>query len=92
MEWRINVGTVLKIKKGFMRGNYQIMYCGMSDENTFVLAPLITVGYQGFSPNIYFNSNSTLIQIQERQFEVYEVTPEYIILGDLNMSPEEYTV
>jgi len=84
MEWKINVGTVLKLKHGFLKGTSLIMYCGMPNENTFVLAPFIVKGYQGFSPNIYYNSNSRIIQIHKRQFEVYEVTTDYIILGDLD--------
>ena len=82
MEYKIYVGTLLKIKNGFLQGSFKIMYCGMSDENTFVLSPLITQGYQGFSPNIYYHSHSTIIQIYDRDFDVIEVTPEYIILGD----------
>lgn len=83
MEWKINVGTVLEIKKGFMKGTVKFMYCGMPNENTFAMAPLISIGYQGFNPNIYYNSNSNIIQIYKTQFEVFEVTPEYILLGDL---------
>ena len=82
MEYKIYVGTLLKIKKGFLQGTLKIMYCGMSNEKTFVLSPFITHGYQGFSPNIYYNSNSTIIHILDRDFDVIEVTPEYIILGD----------
>ena len=82
MEYKIYVGTLLKIKKGFMQGTFKIMYCGMSNDNTFVISPFINQGYQGFSPNIYYNSNSIIIQIYDREFDVIEVTPEYIILGD----------
>ena len=89
MEYKIYVGTLLNIKKGFLQRTFKIMYCGMSNENTFVLSPFITKGYQGFSPNIYYNSNSTVIFIFNREFDVIEVTPEYIILGDWNLSPNE---
>jgi len=82
MEYKIYVGTVLKIKKGFMKGSYQLMYCGMSDDNTFVLAPFITQGYSGFSPNIYYHADSRFIQIHNREYDVLEVTSEYIVLGD----------
>ena len=82
MEYKIYVGTLMKISKGFMQGKYKIMYCGMSNENTFVLSTFIAVGYQGFSPTIYYNSNSNIIQVYDRDFEVLEVTPDYIILGD----------
>jgi len=82
MEYKIYVGTVIKIKRGFLRGALTIMYCGMSNENTFVLSPLTTTGYHGFSPNIYYQSSSNFIQVHEKDFDVIEVTPEYIILGD----------
>jgi hypothetical protein len=82
MEYQIYVGTLLKIKQGFMKGALKIMYCGMSNDNTFVLSLLITQGYQGFSPTIHYNAHSTTIHIYNRDFDVIEVTPDYIILGD----------
>ena len=81
MEYKIHVGTIIKINKGFLQGTFKIMYCGMTNENTFVLSPYVTQGYQGFSPNIYYNVNSTSIQVLDIQFNVIEVTTEYIILG-----------
>jgi hypothetical protein len=82
MEYKIYVGSILKIKKGFLKGTFKIMYCGMSNDNTFVLAPFIANGYQGFSPNVFYDSNSSIIHIYQKEFDVIEVTPEYIILGD----------
>ncbi len=82
MEYQIYVGTIMKIKKGLMKKSFRILYCGMSNENTFVMSPLTTSGYQGFSPNIYYKADSRVIQILNRDFDVIEVTPEYIILGD----------
>ncbi len=82
MEYKIYVGTLLKIKQGFLKGSFKIMYCGMSNERTFVISPFIAMGHQGFSPNIYYNSSSAVIHILDRDFDVIEVTPEYIILGD----------
>ena len=82
MEYKIYVGADIKIKKGFLKGSFRFMYCGMANENVFVLAPFRAVGYQGFSPNIYYDINSNIIQVFERTFEVIEVTSEYIILGD----------
>lgn len=82
MEYQIYVGSLLKIKQGFMKGTFKIMYCGMSNEDTFVLSPLITSGYQGFNPTIYYKADSTIIQILNKDFDVLEVTPEYIVLGD----------
>lgn len=82
MEYKIYVGTVMKIKKGFMKGKFQLMYCGMSDDNTFVIAPLFNQGYSGFSPNIYYHADSRCIRIYNRDFDVLEVTHDYIVLGD----------
>ena len=82
MEYKIYVGTVIKIKKGFLQGTFKIMYCGMINDRTFVLSPYVTHGYQGFSPNIYYDINSSIIQTLDIQFDVIEVNSEYIILGD----------
>ncbi len=82
MEYKIYVGTVIKIKNGFMQGYFKIMYCGMINNETFVLSPFVSKGYQGFSPNIYYEIDSTVIQIFNREFDVIEVTRDYIIIGD----------
>ncbi len=82
MEYKIYLGTVIEVKKGFLQGTFKIMYCGMPNQNTFVLSPFVTKGYQGFSPNIYYNIDSTEIQVFDHSFDVLEVTTEYIILGD----------
>lgn len=82
MEYKIYVGAAIKIKNGFLKGAFRFIYCGMSSESVFVLAPLRGVGYQGYSPNIYYSIDSRVIQIFEKTFDVLEVTPEYIILGD----------
>lgn len=82
MEYKIYVGSLIKVKKGFFKGSFQIMYCGMSNEDTFVLAPHVASGYQGFSPNIYYKKDLKLIHLMDVEFDVIMVTPEYIILGD----------
>jgi len=82
MEYKIYVGTKMKIHNGFLKKAMIIMYCGMSSEKVFVLAPLLSSGYSGFSPSIYFNADSKEIQILNQGFGVIEVTPEYIILAD----------
>lgn len=82
MEYTIYVGTSIKIKKGFLKGAFTLMYCGMMNDEIFVMSPLITYGYQGFSPNVYYRIDSNTIQIRDKVFEVIEVTPEYIVLGD----------
>lgn len=82
MKYKISVGNIIKINKGFLQGTFKIMYCGMTNENTFVISPYVTSGYQGFSPNIYYSINSKFIQVLDIQFIVVEVTSEYIILRD----------
>lgn len=82
MEYKIRTGTLLEIKKGFLKGAFKVMYCGMSNDNTFVLAPHVAVGYQGFSPNIFYNADSPNIQLLDTRFDVLEVTPEYIVLTE----------
>lgn len=54
----------------------------MSNENTFVVTPLVHVGYQGFSPSIYYDISSKIVHMYDREFDVIEVTPMYIILED----------
>ena len=82
MEYKIYVGAEIKISKGFMKSPFKVVYCGMPNDKTFVLAPLITNGYQGFSPSIYYDVNSTVIQVYKQDFDVIEVTREYIVLAD----------
>ena len=82
MEYKIYVGALIAIKKGLFKGSLKIMYCGMPNETTFTLSPFATKGYQGFSPNIYFDKDARVIHVFEQEFDVLEVTPDYIILGD----------
>lgn len=82
MEYKIYVGTLLKIKRGMLKSSIKLMYCGMSNDNTFSLSPFKNQGYQGFSPNIYYNVNSSIIHIFDKAFEVIEVTTDYIIIAD----------
>ena len=69
----------MKIKKGFMN-SIQLMYCGMPNENTFVITPLLAQGYGGFSPSLYYNCHDTLIHILEDDYTVVDVNSKYIIL------------
>ena len=80
MEYKIYVGSVIKVNKGLMKGSLKIMYCGMSSENVYSLAPFTAKGYQGFSPNIFYNSESPYIHVYNVEFEVLEVNQEYILL------------
>lgn len=68
----------MKLKTGFFKGSFFIVYCGMPNDETFVLAPLKSFGYSGFSPNIYYNSKSTKINFFNEEIDIKEVTPDYI--------------
>jgi hypothetical protein len=81
MEYKIKIGTSLKISTGIFNSR-SLVYCGMPNEETFVLAPLKYSGHAGFSPNIYYPSNSKRITFFDLAFEVKEVTRDYIILVD----------
>ncbi len=80
MEYKIYVGSVMKINQGLMKGPLKIMYCGMTSENIYTLSPFSGKGYQGFSPNIYYNTESVYIHVFNVEFEVLEVNQEYILL------------
>lgn len=82
MEYKIYVGSFLNLKKGFFKGKIKLMYCGMCNDTTFVLAPCFTTGYQGFSPNVYYPADARFIHIKDIELEVLELTTEYIVLGD----------
>lgn len=82
MEYKIYTGSLLTIKKGFLKGKLKIMYCGMPSETTFALTPYVAKGYQGFSPTVFYNANSPVIHIMDKEFDVLEVNPEFIIIAD----------
>ena len=82
MEYKIYTGSMLAIKNGFLRGKFRLMYCGMPNESTIAITPYIADGYQGFSPTIFYNANSKVIHILDRDFDVLEIDPDFIILGD----------
>lgn len=82
MEYKIYTGSLLSIKKGFLKKKFRIMYCGMPNESTFALSPYFASGHQGFSPNIFYRIDSQVIHLLDRDFDVIEVNADYIILGD----------
>jgi len=86
MEHKVEVGNLFEVKLGFWKGKLKIMYCGMPNENTFVLSPYIGSGYQGFSPNVFYRSNSAVIQLLGLPIELVEVSQDHIILREF---PEE---
>jgi len=82
MEYKIYTGSMLAIKNGFLKGKFRLMYCGMPNVSTFAITPYIADGYQGFSPTIFYNSNSKIIYLLDKEFDVLEVNADYIIIGD----------
>lgn len=82
MEYKIYTGSLLSIKKGFLKGKFKFMYCGMPNESTFAITPYIAKGYQGFSPTIFYPVDSSVIHLLDKDFDVLEVNPDYIIIGD----------
>lgn len=81
MEYKIYVGTLMKISGGFMNASFRIMYSGMPNEDTFCMTPFSTSGYQGFSPTIFYSAEARVIQIFDKAFDVLEVNREYIIIA-----------
>lgn len=81
MEYKIYTGSLLSINQGFLK-KFKFMYCGMPNESTFALAPYIASGHQGFSPTIFYSVNSQVIHLLDKDFDVIEVNPDYIIIGD----------
>ena len=80
MEYKIYVGTLQTIKMDFLKIDKQIVYSGMCNQSTFVVSPHIGFESQGYSPSIYYNIDSTAIQVLDITFDVVEVTTKYIIL------------
>ncbi len=84
MNYKIETGTILKIDLGFLQGSFKLIYCGMPNDETFVLSPLkLDYGPAGFSPNVFYNSKINRIKLLDYAFEVIEVTREYIILAQI---------
>jgi uncharacterized membrane protein len=93
MEYKIFTGTYKKIKlgKGMLAGSIKVLYCGMPNEKTFSLSPIKAEGYQGYSPNIYYDINASTILLLNKAFGVIEVHPQYIILSDdYQVNNQEY--
>ncbi len=82
MEHKIYTGSMLAITKGFLKGKFKLMYCGLLNEHTFAITPYIAEGYQGFSPTIFYSAKSAVIHILDKPFDVLEVNAEYIVLGN----------
>jgi len=82
MEYKIDTGTFVPIKRGTFKAKLNIMYCGMPNKTTFALTPLRVRGNQGFSPTVFYSVATTFIKVLDLEFNVYEIHPDYIVLGD----------
>jgi len=83
MEHKITIGNLLRVKRGFLKGELMIMYCGMPNDNIFVLSPYMGTGYHGYSPNIFYDAYSKNIELLGLKLNVLEVNSEYIILKEI---------
>ena len=78
----ISVGEKKTLKLGFMRW-MGIVYCGMSNGNTFSLSYMETAGHQGYALNVYYPKSMNRIKIKNIEFNVLSVTPEKITLQQI---------
>lgn len=79
-RFTINTGERKTIKSSFWDGNVDIIYCGISGENTFSIGLLLSKGYQGHGLNLFFPRKATYIMIDRQKFYVHSVTNENITL------------
>ncbi|MDW7732460.1 MAG: hypothetical protein SCH66_08530 [Methanolobus sp.] len=76
----LEIGEKKKIKGSLFGGNVDMVYCGMSGENTFSIGLLMSEGYQGHGLNLFFPRKSTYIVLNKKKYYVLNVTPENITL------------
>jgi hypothetical protein len=76
----LGIGERRNISKSFFGTIEDIMYCGMSSENTFSIGLLFSKGYQGHALNLYFPKRSSSISLNKRKYYVVDVNSEYITL------------
>ena len=75
----LGVGEKTKIKFGFM-DSITLIYGGMVSKDVFSLALLFGSGYQGYSYNIYFPSDSRKIKIGSISLDIINVKSDQLIL------------
>ncbi|WP_292462795.1 hypothetical protein [Methanolobus sp.] len=82
MTERFTIGTGERktIKSSFLGGTVDIIYCGISGENTFSIGLLLSKGYHGHGLNLFFPKKSTYIMLDKQKFYVHNVTNENITL------------
>lgn len=78
----IEVGEKRTLTLGFLQFT-KLLYCGMPNENTFSMAYMETMGYQGYGLNIFYPKNKHEITIGKHKFRVNNVREDRINLTHL---------
>jgi hypothetical protein len=76
----LGIGERKNISKSFFGNMEDMMYCGMSSENTFSIGLLFSKGYQGHALNLYFPKKASSIVLNKQKYYVVDVNSEYITL------------
>ncbi len=76
----IATGGRRKIKSSFFGTSLDIMYDGMSGDNSFSIELLLSKSYHGNGLNLFYPKNSTYIRLDKQKYYVLNVTPENITL------------
>jgi len=76
------IGEKNRVKSSFFM-SMNLVYCGMPTDKTFSLGLREGAGYQGYGLNLYFPINSHTINIGNIKFQIIKVTPEELILEQM---------
>ncbi len=74
------IGERKNINKSFFGNTEDMMYCGMSSENTFPIGLLFSKDYQGHALNLYFPKKSSSIVLNKEKYYIVDINSEYITL------------
>ncbi|WP_094227164.1 hypothetical protein [Methanolobus psychrotolerans] len=76
----IGTGERKQLRTSLFGTSLDILYGGMSAENTFSIGLLLSKSYQGHGLNLFFPKKSTYIMLDKKKYYVLNVTPESITL------------
>lgn len=79
-KFTIGTGERKTIKSSFFGNTVDIIYCGMSGENTFSIGLLLSKGYHGHGLNLFFPRKSSYILLDRQKYYVHNVTYDNITL------------
>ena len=79
-EFILKVGESAKIKSKIM-GDSRIVYAGMPSKDTYSIVVTSTMGANSAAYNLYFPADQTSIEIENKSFNVLEVTSDRIWLN-----------